>query len=244
MRFRPVSSLSPLLLAGGMLLAASLAQAQPSAPASEYRVVCDDTCLRQFADRYLDALANRQPSRVPLAADVRFTENGAELAIGDALWATADALGENRLVFTDPASGGIHLYAAMVENGQPSMLAARLKVEDREITEIETSVLRRNANDAAMASFAVDRPIWSETVPANRRAWEVLERWQKPFLTAFSDGDPITRGLDRPLQQRIPGARGLPHRKLRGGHFLQEDSGPELAQATLELIAGSGGASS
>jgi len=79
-------------------------------------------------------------------------------------------------------------------------------------------------------------------VPANRRAWEVLERWEKPFLTAFSDGDPITRGLDRSLQERIPGARGLPHRRLRGGHFLQEDSGPELAQATLELIARTGGA--
>jgi haloalkane dehalogenase len=65
----------------------------------------------------------------------------------------------------------------------------------------------------------------------------VLERWEKPFLTVFSDGDPITRGLDRVLQQRIPGARGLPHRTVRGGHFLQEDAGPELADAIVELIA-------
>jgi haloalkane dehalogenase len=72
--------------------------------------------------------------------------------------------------------------------------------------------------------------------PANRAAWSVLERWNKPFLTAFSDGDPITRGLERTLQQRIPGAHGLPHRTLRGGHFLQEDAGPELARAALELI--------
>lgn len=74
-------------------------------------------------------------------------------------------------------------------------------------------------------------------VPANQRAWRVLERWEKPFLTVFSDGDPITRGLDRVLQQRIPGARGLPHRTVRGGHFLQEDAGPELADAIVELIA-------
>jgi haloalkane dehalogenase len=73
-------------------------------------------------------------------------------------------------------------------------------------------------------------------VPANRRAWAVLERWEKPFLTVFSDGDPITRGLDRVLQRRIPGAKGQPHRTVRGGHFLQEDAGPELAQAILELI--------
>lgn len=156
------------------LLAAALAvvsavHAQPSSAPSEYRVGCDQTCLMQFADRYLDALVNRQPHRVALAPDVRFTENGAELAIGDALWATAEGLNGNQLVFTDPQSGGIQLYAGLIENGLPSMLAARLKVEDREITEIETSVLRRNANDPAMDAFAIDRAIWSEPVPPSRR---------------------------------------------------------------------------
>jgi hypothetical protein len=100
---------------------------------------------------------------------VRYTENGTELAIGDALWATAQGLGENQLVLTDPRSGGIQLYAAVVESGLPSMLAARLKVENRQITEIETSVLRRNADDPAMSAFAVDRPIWLEEVPAQQR---------------------------------------------------------------------------
>jgi haloalkane dehalogenase len=63
----------------------------------------------------------------------------------------------------------------------------------------------------------------------------VYERWEKPFLTAFSDGDPITRGMDRAMQQRIPGARGLPHTTLAGGHFLQEDSGPALAKLAVEV---------
>lgn len=58
---------------------------------------------------------------------------------------------------------------------------------------------------------------------ANRRAWQVFERWDKPFICCFSDGDPITRGLDRVFRQRVPGARGRPHTTLRGGHFLQED---------------------
>ena len=145
------------------------AQAQPSTPASEYRVVCDAECLTQFAERYLDALINREPHRVPLAPNVRFTENGTELSIGDALWATADGPGENRLIFTDPESGGIHLYAGISEAGLPSMLAARLKVADRQITEIETTVLRQDAASPAMASFAVDRPIWDAEVPRNER---------------------------------------------------------------------------
>lgn len=72
---------------------------------------------------------------------------------------------------------------------------------------------------------------------ANREAWKVLERWQKPFLTTFSDGDPITRGADSYLQKRIPGAKGQPHITLRGGHFLQEDSPAEFAAAINQLIA-------
>ena len=73
-------------------------------------------------------------------------------------------------------------------------------------------------------------------VAANRAAWKVLERWNKPFVTAFSDGDPITRGLDRPLQRRIPGAALLGHHTVRGGHFVQEVSGPRLAEIIVDTV--------
>ena len=73
---------------------------------------------------------------------------------------------------------------------------------------------------------------------ANRRAWESLRRFDRPFLCAFGDSDPVTAGADRVLIERIPGAAGRPHVTLTGGgHFLQEDVGPELAAATLNLIA-------
>jgi haloalkane dehalogenase len=73
---------------------------------------------------------------------------------------------------------------------------------------------------------------------ANRSAWEVLTRWRKPFLTAFADSDPITGGGDRIFQKLVPGAEGMPHTTLRGGgHFLQEDVGPELARVVADLIA-------
>jgi haloalkane dehalogenase len=71
----------------------------------------------------------------------------------------------------------------------------------------------------------------------NRRAWTVLESFDRPFLTAFSDGDPITAGSDRHLQARIPGAAGRNHVTIAGGgHFLQEDKGPELAQVVVDFI--------
>lgn len=73
--------------------------------------------------------------------------------------------------------------------------------------------------------------------PANRKAWEVLMKWDKPFLTAFSDKDPITRGGDKLLQALIPGTRGQPHATIRdAGHFLQEDKGEELAQVVVDFI--------
>ncbi len=75
----------------------------------------------------------------------------------------------------------------------------------------------------------------------NRKAWEVLARWEKPFLTAFSDSDPIMRGGERVFQRVIPGAKGQQHMTIVGaGHFLQEDKGEELARVVVDFIAGSG----
>jgi haloalkane dehalogenase len=72
----------------------------------------------------------------------------------------------------------------------------------------------------------------------NTQAWTVLERWTKPWLTAFSDSDAITRGSDRVLQARIPGATGQPHTTIvNAGHFLQEDAGAELAAVIAAFIA-------
>lgn len=71
----------------------------------------------------------------------------------------------------------------------------------------------------------------------NRRAWESLERFERPFLCAFSDSDPITAGADRVLRERVPGATDQPHVTIEGaGHFLQEDKGEELATVILGFI--------
>lgn len=74
--------------------------------------------------------------------------------------------------------------------------------------------------------------------PANRAAWDVLRRWTKPFLTAFSDSDPVTAGGDRIFQREIPGCKDQPHTTITGaGHFLQEDKGEELAGVVVDFIA-------
>ena len=72
---------------------------------------------------------------------------------------------------------------------------------------------------------------------ANRAAWEVFKQWQKPLLTAFSDGDPITAGGERVFQKLVPGAQKQLHASIEGGyHFLQEDKGLEFAAAVIRFI--------
>ncbi|MEO0468763.1 MAG: haloalkane dehalogenase [Bacteroidota bacterium] len=74
-------------------------------------------------------------------------------------------------------------------------------------------------------------------IPANLKAWEVLMKWEKPFLTAFSDQDPITRGADKIFQKLIPGTKDQPHTTIeQGGHFLQEDQSQQLSQVIIDCI--------
>lgn len=71
----------------------------------------------------------------------------------------------------------------------------------------------------------------------NVAAWKVLRRFERPFLCAFSDSDPITKGGEAQFVGSVPGAEGQPHTTIKGaGHFLQEDKGPELAQVIAEFI--------
>ena len=73
---------------------------------------------------------------------------------------------------------------------------------------------------------------------ANVAAWAGLAAFDRPFLCAFSDSDPITKGADRSLKERIAGAQGQPHTTIvGGGHFLQEDRGEELARVVVDFVA-------
>jgi haloalkane dehalogenase len=75
-----------------------------------------------------------------------------------------------------------------------------------------------------------------------RETWSVLERWDRPFLTAFSDGDPASRGWDRVFRRRVPGAAGVDHVTIVGaGHFVPEERGAELGEAVDRFIAAAPG---
>lgn len=156
---------------------------------------CDEACLRGFMDAYLDALAKHDPALVPAAAHYRYTENGAQLRLGEALWVTFNAYGRYRHDVADPLSGGIASYLSLTENKEfpfPDLLAVRLKVVSRRITEIETVVSRHARNADNMPPKGPD---WMATMnriepESTRLSREALVRGALGYLraVAFHDG--------------------------------------------------------
>jgi len=104
--------------------------------------LCERACLTGMADKYLAALVAHDPSQLPLARVVRFTENGQELLLGDGLWGTATAAGKYRLYVADPEDGQVGLYGTVIEGDNPVYMALRLKVDYGLISEVETIVVR------------------------------------------------------------------------------------------------------
>ena len=75
------------------------------------------------------------------------------------------------------------------------------------------------------------------SLEAQKKAWEFYESFEKPFLCAFSDNDPVTRGADRQFLKVVPGAQGQPHCSVeRGGHFIQEEKPEEISSIISSFI--------
>jgi haloalkane dehalogenase len=110
------------------------------------------------------------------------------------------------------------------------------------VSNLTSDVLRAYEAPFPDESYKAGARIFPYLVPSelskNKKVWDnVLSKWNKPFLTAFSDSDPITRGGERYFQKMIPGAQGQEHVTIKNaGHFLQEDKGEELSQVILNFI--------
>ena len=77
----------------------------------------------------------------------------------------------------------------------------------------------------------------SPSLAAQAKAWEFFSQYQKPFLCAFGDDDPVSKGGDLPFLDRVPGTAGQPHTTIKGGgHFVQEDNPKELCQVIAAFI--------
>ena len=104
---------------------------------------CDRACLAGVMNAYLQAVVKHDPASVPLTRNVKYTENGVRITLGDGLWQTAAALPTYRLDVIDDEAGQVGLLGRISENGSNNWYAVRLKVEaDRKISEIETLIAR------------------------------------------------------------------------------------------------------
>jgi hypothetical protein len=130
---------------------------------------CDRACLEGFINQYLDAMVAHDPSRVPVAPALQFTENDVALRLGEGLWATASARGTYREYFDDPEAEQAAFFGSMQENGHGIALALRLKIENHRVSEAESVVIRSPRTYDLMEKAGAPDPVLLETVPESER---------------------------------------------------------------------------
>jgi hypothetical protein len=156
--------------AGLVLLVVLTCVLQPRARAEHSLdpAACNRHCLQDIVDRYLSALVEHDPSKAPLAAGARITENGQQLGTAHGLWKTAAANSKFRLYFADPQQGAVGFMGLLMENDSPVPVALRLKVVNGQITEAET-IVARNTAFAKADGFVSPRPVLLAQVKAADR---------------------------------------------------------------------------
>lgn len=136
---------------------------------------CDRACLEGFVDQYLDAVTAHDPKLVSLAKNVKFTENGQKLVIPDGLWNSMVGRGTYRLFVDDPQAGSVAFIGTIKEEGRTpgepiaGVIALRLKLENRQISEAETFVVRNPMTAERLEKIGTPNPLFSEAVPEAQR---------------------------------------------------------------------------
>ena len=148
-------------------------------------LACDRACLERVMDQYLAAVVAHDPSRVPLSADAKYTENNQVVPIGDGFWKTAQGVGNYKHYFADPDAGQVAMMGTMREADSLLLMSLRLRIELGRVTEIESVYFRPGGggpnNIAAMDKMGKAEDIWFRSIPPNQR----LSRQE---MIAIADG--------------------------------------------------------
>lgn len=185
------TTLLPTVLATALL--APTAHAQPVQ-------ACDKACLESIGDQYRAAYLAHDPSKVAIADDVRFTENWVEMDFPDATWDTVtEDLGPVQTI-SDPTTGQLAMFTAIMQNDTPGFLGVRLKVENREITEIEHIIsTKRNLSSPPTPigdhTQYVHDPLINEVIPVEGRLTrEQLEAHARGYFATLEHNNGEIRG--------------------------------------------------
>ena len=173
------------ILSAGVLIASALAgQSGP----------CDRACLENFVDQYMDALIAHNVKKLPMSPRAKNTEDGARLDPGDGFWRTALAKGSYRLFVTDTEAGQVAFLGTMREVNTPMpnpvILAVRLKIENRQVSEIENMLVRDSLAATNLEKIGSPNPVFLAAIPAAQRASRVeLIRIGNLYLSALEKND-------------------------------------------------------
>lgn len=169
------------------LIAAALLQGSYAVAQSN---ACDRACLESFLDRYVEAVVAHDAQRLPLAADIRFTENGQRLPLDDGLWHTATAKGGYALKLADIERGQAVLMGTIREADTPTVLVARLRIVAGEVAEIETLVIRDRDVAERLDEIGAPRVTWSQSMPpADRLSRAELVRIGNAYFSGIERND-------------------------------------------------------
>lgn len=166
---------------------------------------CGHACLQGFVDSYLDALAKHDPSTLPVAPSVKFTENGKALKLGEGFWKTAGA-STYRLYALDPESENAAAQAVVEENGGLDTFFVRLKLKNQKITEAETLVCRKGqAGFFAPEKLTTAPAIYSELLPESQKTAraQLIKQASAYFTAVQAEGTkdyraaPLAPGMNR-----------------------------------------------
>jgi hypothetical protein len=167
----------------------------PGEPSAVVAVECDYKCLTDFVRGYMDALARRDPTRVRIASNARFTENNVELSLGhEGLWTTMSGVAPNALIAADVTTGMGAWIGTVEENGEPAYYGMRIRVQDRQITEVETIVVRRAGLPLPFGDVKklTHDPAFSEVLtPEQRRPRERLRAVADSYFNTVELNDGI-----------------------------------------------------
>src|ERR1700728_876727 len=161
----------------------------PHADAAPPAASCNRACLKGVVNNYLAGLAARDPSKVPFAADVKFTENTAKLKIGEGFWQTANGVGTFKLYFAEPEAGEAGFIGTMREWDNPVIFCLRLKVSGGKSSEVEDFVGRVACAGKSLEG-KLQNPLFSEAVPAAERATrEELVKTANLYFSGLQNND-------------------------------------------------------
>ncbi|MDR7086180.1 haloalkane dehalogenase [Aeromicrobium panaciterrae] len=183
-----------------------------------------------------------EPDRFARVVAANTILHTADPALADRLDFAVNGVGESR-VLLEEALVDYLLYTQRAEELRASdfIAATASTPPDPDVLAAYDAPFPDQSYTAGLRQMTALLPLTRNDVGARtgRRTMRALEQFERPFLTAYSDGDPATRGWESIFQERVPGAAGQPHVQILGaGHFLQEDAGEKLGEVVADFIAG------